>query len=174
MSEEELSTKEKIINATFSLLKTQFFSTISLSKIAKEVNISKTAIYRHFENKEALEIALKNKIFEDMLVLLRNVDDLYDSKDYDGCIFSVLRFIRQYPEYLNYGFFSVSELGEDKELYQFYCMSLAERGFAVVNFTYRLAPEYKYPATPSIRDAAISGHEINLRFFLVDSVISII
>ena len=70
MSEEELSTKEKIINATFSLLKTQFFSTISLSKIAKEVNISKTAIYRHFENKEALEIALKNKIFEDMLVLL--------------------------------------------------------------------------------------------------------
>ena len=35
----------------------------------------------------------------------------------------------------------------DKELYKFYCMSLAQRGFAVVNFTYRLAPEYKYPAS---------------------------
>ena len=34
----------------------------------------------------------------------------------------------------------------DKELYQYYCMNLAERGFAVVNFTYRLAPEYKFPA----------------------------
>ena len=34
----------------------------------------------------------------------------------------------------------------DKELYQHYCMSLAQRGFAVVNFTYRLAPETKYPA----------------------------
>lgn len=34
----------------------------------------------------------------------------------------------------------------DKELYQFYGMSLAERGFAVVNFTYRLAPEHKFPA----------------------------
>ena len=34
----------------------------------------------------------------------------------------------------------------DKETYQFYCMSLAQRGFAVVNFTYRLAPEFKYPA----------------------------
>lgn len=34
----------------------------------------------------------------------------------------------------------------DKELYQFYAMSLAQRGFAVVNFTYRLAPEAKYPA----------------------------
>ena len=33
----------------------------------------------------------------------------------------------------------------DKELYQFYCMSLARHGFAVVNFTYRLAPEHKYP-----------------------------
>lgn len=34
----------------------------------------------------------------------------------------------------------------DKERYQFYCMSLAQRGFAVVNFTYRLAPENKFPA----------------------------
>jgi acetyl esterase/lipase len=34
----------------------------------------------------------------------------------------------------------------DKDVYQHYCMSLAQRGFAVVNFTYRLAPEYKFPA----------------------------
>lgn len=34
----------------------------------------------------------------------------------------------------------------DKELYQFYGMTLAQRGFSVVNFTYRLAPEVKYPA----------------------------
>lgn len=33
----------------------------------------------------------------------------------------------------------------DKELYQHYCMSLAQRGFAVVNFTYRLSPEQKFP-----------------------------
>ena len=35
----------------------------------------------------------------------------------------------------------------DKELYQYYCMSLAQRGFAVVNYSYRLAPEYSYPAS---------------------------
>lgn len=35
----------------------------------------------------------------------------------------------------------------DKERYQWYCMSLAQRGFAVVNFTYRLAPEWKFPAS---------------------------
>ena len=35
----------------------------------------------------------------------------------------------------------------DKERYQFYCMDIARRGFAVINFTYRLAPEYKFPAS---------------------------
>ncbi|SEF76506.1 Acetyl esterase/lipase [Eubacterium ruminantium] len=34
-----------------------------------------------------------------------------------------------------------------KETYQFYCMGLARRGFAVINFTYRLAPEFKFPAS---------------------------
>lgn len=34
----------------------------------------------------------------------------------------------------------------DKSVYQFYGMSLAQRGFAVVNYSYRLAPEVKYPA----------------------------
>lgn len=33
-----------------------------------------------------------------------------------------------------------------KEVYQFYCMNLAQRGFTVVNFNYRLAPEVNYPA----------------------------
>ena len=35
----------------------------------------------------------------------------------------------------------------DKERYQFYCMNLAQRGFAVVNYSYRLAPESKFPAS---------------------------
>ena len=34
----------------------------------------------------------------------------------------------------------------DKELYQYYCMDLAKRGYAVINFSYRLAPEAKHPA----------------------------
>ncbi|WP_288886430.1 alpha/beta hydrolase [uncultured Eubacterium sp.] len=33
-----------------------------------------------------------------------------------------------------------------KEVYQYYCMKLAQRGYAVVNFSYRLAPEFKFPA----------------------------
>lgn len=33
-----------------------------------------------------------------------------------------------------------------KETYQYYCADLSRRGFAVVNFNYRLAPEYRFPA----------------------------
>ena len=33
-----------------------------------------------------------------------------------------------------------------KQLYSHYCLRMANRGFTVVNFDYRLAPEYKYPA----------------------------
>lgn len=34
----------------------------------------------------------------------------------------------------------------DKGLYSIYCKELAHRGFAVVNFNYRLSPEHRFPA----------------------------
>ena len=37
----------------------------------------------------------------------------------------------------------------NKDIMQFYCMNLAQKGFAVINFSYRLAPKYKHP-TPFI------------------------
>ncbi len=44
----------------------------------------------------------------------------------------------------------------DKERYSHYCMRLARRGFTVVNFSYRLAPEHKYPA--QIQDTCAVMH----------------
>ena len=34
----------------------------------------------------------------------------------------------------------------DKKIYRRYCMDLARRGFCVINFNYRLAPRWKFPA----------------------------
>ena len=66
----------------------------------------------------------------------------------------------------------------DKDLYQWYCMSLAQRGFAVVNYSYRLAPEYQYPSSFDdtskvaewiIQHASTYGFDINNIFGVGDS-----
>lgn len=55
-----------------------------------------------------------------------------------------------------------------KEVYQFYCMGLARRGFAVVNFSYRLAPENKYPAPLEDTNNVIAWMYENQEKYLLD------
>ena len=66
----------------------------------------------------------------------------------------------------------------DKDRYQFYCMRLAQSGFAVINFSYRLAPEAKFPAALEdtekvfdwmIANAGTYGFDTNNVFVLGDS-----
>ena len=63
-----------------------------------------------------------------------NLLDIYHKKDVNTCQATIVNIHGGGWVYGN------------KEIYQFYCMSLAQRGFTVVNFNYRLAPENKYPA----------------------------
>ena len=56
----------------------------------------------------------------------------------------------------------------DKKLYSHYCMRLARRGFTVVNFSYRLAPEYKYPAPLQDTAAVITWMQQNAKEYFID------
>lgn len=44
----------------------------------------------------------------------------------------------------------------DKELYRFYCMHIAELGFTVINYNYRLSPESLFPAPLDDTEAVFS------------------
>ena len=56
----------------------------------------------------------------------------------------------------------------DKKLYSHYCMGLARRGFTVVNFDYRLAPEHKYPAPLQDSCAVLHWMRENAETYFID------
>lgn len=56
----------------------------------------------------------------------------------------------------------------NKEVYQFYAASLAQRGFTVVNFNYRLAPKYKFPAPLEDLNAVIKWLLDNKASYSID------
>ena len=97
----------------------------------------------------------------------RNILDVYRPKDRDGKLPVIVSIHGGGWVYGN------------KEIMQFYCMSLAEKGFAVVNYSYRLAPKYKHP-TPLedansifywvFENADTYGFDINNIFAVGDSV----
>ncbi len=55
-----------------------------------------------------------------------------------------------------------------KELYRRYCMDLARRGFAVVNFNYRLAPKWKFPSPLEDTNAVLHWVHKNARRYFLD------
>ena len=57
------NTKEKILECAFELFKKPRFSDISLSEIAAKVGISKTAIFRHYKNKNELLETMRQRFF---------------------------------------------------------------------------------------------------------------
>lgn len=56
----------------------------------------------------------------------------------------------------------------DKELYSRYCMDLARRGFAVVNFNYRLAPRWRFPAPMEDTNAVMEWICANAEAYYLD------
>ncbi len=56
----------------------------------------------------------------------------------------------------------------DKDVYQHYCMAMAQRGFTVVNFSYRLSPEDPYPAALEDINAAFTWVAENAAAYNID------
>ena len=56
----------------------------------------------------------------------------------------------------------------DKDVYQHYCMDMAQRGFTVVKFSYRLSPENPFPAALEDINAAFTWVADNAAAYNID------
>jgi AcrR family transcriptional regulator len=124
-----------IINASLELVKELGFTGISISKIAKQANISPATIYIHFKNREDLFTKLYTKIRTDMSN--GALQGLYEQMDIEQIFKSIwinsFSFNLNHPDYLIYrGKFEQTPMmenikHEDFELYN-YVRNLFQRG----------------------------------------------
>nr|MCR5290943.1 TetR/AcrR family transcriptional regulator [Treponema sp.] len=66
-------TKERIIDAAFSLFNDFRFKDISLNEVAVAAGISKTAIFRHFENKDSLVNTMSAYLFDTIADIINGI-----------------------------------------------------------------------------------------------------
>ncbi|MBQ0162037.1 MAG: TetR/AcrR family transcriptional regulator [Treponema sp.] len=105
------NTREQILNEAFKLSSRPRNSMFSLSEVAEKVGISKTAIFRHFKNKEELLSEMKNVFLTDIAGLLSDKEYFFSSEKLEPCGYEqfhelcakVLNFFFEKPVYL--GFF---------------------------------------------------------------------
>nr|AGS52842.1 hypothetical protein [uncultured bacterium contig00011] len=87
-------TKTGIINAAFKVWGRDFYRKTSLSGLAKELGVSKPALYRHFENKQALVSAMTESFFDDFAAHIRDdFEQALQTPDADKGIFIIVKSI---------------------------------------------------------------------------------
>lgn len=75
------TTRDEIINVSLKLFAERGFDSVSTSMIAEQLGITKGALYRHFENKQAIFDGIFNKMVE--LDAKRAGEDLVPEKKYN-------------------------------------------------------------------------------------------
>lgn len=71
-SERKQRTRRELKDAALRLLEEQSFSSLSLREVAREAGVVPTAFYRHFDNMEALGLALIDDSFRTLREMIRD------------------------------------------------------------------------------------------------------
>ena len=72
MYDDLIMTRDDIVKAAFKVWGRDLYRTTSLTQIALELGVSKTALYRHFKDKEALLEAMYPFFFDDCVNFIKN------------------------------------------------------------------------------------------------------
>lgn len=129
----QVNTKEKILECAFGLYEKPRMSGISLGEIAAKAGISKTAIFRHYKNKEELMEKMREKFFEAFALMIFQLDDSrkpYNLKGVEKAVRCVFDFCQNYPNYLSY---FLQESLSDELLTEGVNMVLLDNGINVIN-----------------------------------------
>ncbi|MGN0740540.1 MAG: TetR/AcrR family transcriptional regulator [Treponema sp.] len=116
------NTRQEILNEAFLLCKDSKTSQFSLSELANRVGISKTAIFRHFKNKENLIEEMDNTFSERLTKVLTEKEYFFAREPLQTCSFEefselihkVIDFFLQNPGYFEF-FGNSVVLNIDKE-----------------------------------------------------------
>ena len=87
-------TRTEIIEAAFKVWGRDFYRKTSLSQLAGELGVSKPALYRHFENKQALTEAMTERFLDDFAASIRaDFERAQQAEDADEGILTIIRSI---------------------------------------------------------------------------------
>lgn len=101
---ERRTTNERILRAAFSFYATPRFANLSLREIAERAGITKPAIFRHFKNKEALVIAMRQYYFNKVL---SEFDKAPECKNISDFFEHVKAIMQENPEFCFYTFYQL-------------------------------------------------------------------
>jgi AcrR family transcriptional regulator len=94
---EKTMTNQDIVKAAFRVWGRELYTKTSLSEVARELGVSKTALYRHFENKEALLKAMYDYFFDDYIAHIKpGLEQAMTVKDIRESILVMIRVLADY------------------------------------------------------------------------------
>jgi AcrR family transcriptional regulator len=85
-------TKTDIVRAAFRVWGRQFYQSTSLTQLARDLRVTKSALYRYFDRKEALENAMYETYYDEYAAFLKSYyDKALSSADSDSALLILLR-----------------------------------------------------------------------------------
>ncbi|MDR0448469.1 MAG: TetR/AcrR family transcriptional regulator [Treponema sp.] len=123
-------TKNDVISAAFRVWGQELYKTTSLAKLAEALGVSKPALYRHFQDKEALLEAMKERYYDDFAVAISPiVEEAKKNSNWQDKLLIMVQFISGYfTRHFGYFLYSLIKLHNSQEQHFFDMKPMLDRG----------------------------------------------
>jgi len=158
-------TKVEIVDAAFKVWGRNFYQKNSLSQLARELKVSKPALYRHFTSKQALSAAMTDRFLDDFAASTRAAfEQAKKATDADEGIFTIIRSIADFFARDVYALaFSIINIYDQKLDGSIISKRLKERGVDMQEL-YRII-EKKYKVDPALIQMILATLTFLMSFF---------